>query len=172
MANLQLTEGLHFLPVPYAKAFDEGYFIASPTHDDYPKLIEPGKSVDTISVGAMLISYNWPKTNDRYRRVANFLEALFSKIGEFQKPPRHPKWREVNLASTLPGWTRFEPAEIWRNLNGAGGAQASAVDLRAQFGSYLSARGIAGRQSPAKTPKQREQLFQDFMKWNRARERH
>jgi hypothetical protein len=53
MANLQLTQGLHFLPVPYAKAFDEDYFIASLTHDDYPKPIEPGKSVDTISVGAV-----------------------------------------------------------------------------------------------------------------------
>jgi len=119
------------------RRFDWDYFIASLTHDDYPKLIEPGKSVDTISVGAMLSSYNWPKTNDRYRRVANFLEALFSKIGEFQKPPRHPKWREVDLASTLPGWTRFEPAEIWLNLNGAGVAQALAADFRAQLGSYL-----------------------------------
>jgi uncharacterized protein len=58
MANLQLTEELHFLPVPYAKAFDEDYFIASLTHDGYPKLIEPSKSVDTISVGAVLIWYN------------------------------------------------------------------------------------------------------------------
>jgi TRAP transporter TAXI family solute receptor len=172
IANLKATDGLHLVPVPYARAFDEDYFLASLTHDDYPGLIEPGKSVDTISVGAVLISYNWPKTNDRYRRVANFVEALFSKIGEFQKPPRHPKWREVNLASTLPGWTRFEPAEIWLNLSGNTGAQASAADFRAQFGSYLNSRGIASAESAAKTPEQREQLFQDFMKWNRARESH
>jgi hypothetical protein len=73
--------------------------------------------------------------------VANFLEALFSKIGESsEKPPRHPKWREVDLALTLAGWTWFEPAEIWLNLNGAGGARAAATDFRAQFCSYLSAR--------------------------------
>jgi hypothetical protein len=104
--------------------------------------------------------------------VANFLEARFSKIGESsEKPPRHPKWREVNLALTLAGWTWFEPAEIWLNLNGAGGARAAAADLRAQFCSYLSARH-RGTRSSAKTPEQREQLFQDFMKWNRARESH
>jgi uncharacterized protein len=111
-------------------------------------------------------------TEDQRSLSAGGELRLFSKIGEFQKPPRHPKWREVNLASTLPAWTRFEPAEIWLNLNGAGGAQASAADFRAQFGSYLSARGIAGTQSPANTPEQCEQLFQDFMKWNHARESH
>jgi hypothetical protein len=46
------TANLHFLPGPCAKAFDADYFIASLTHDDDPKLIEPGKSVDVISLGA------------------------------------------------------------------------------------------------------------------------
>jgi hypothetical protein len=70
--------------------------------------------VDTVAVSAVLFAYGWPKTNvDRYRRVQRFVEAFFPRIGDFQRPPRHPKWHDVNLAATLPGWTRFEAAQAW-----------------------------------------------------------
>jgi hypothetical protein len=42
--------------------------------------------------------------------VAKFAEALFSRFAEFKKPPRHPKWREVDLSRDLPGWQRFPAA--------------------------------------------------------------
>jgi hypothetical protein len=45
--------------------------------------------------------------------VQRFVEAFFPKIAFFQQPPRHPKWHDVNLAATLPGWTRFEAAQAW-----------------------------------------------------------
>jgi len=41
------------------------------------------------------------------------VEAFFPKIAFFQQPPRHPKWHDVNLAATLPGWPRFEAAQEW-----------------------------------------------------------
>src|SRR6202008_2604047 len=60
------------------------------------------------------IAYDWPKPNqDRYQRVQRFVEAFFPKIAELQKPPRHVKWREVNLQATLPGWKRFDAAQAW-----------------------------------------------------------
>jgi hypothetical protein len=61
----------------------------------------------------VLAVYNWPSNHHRYRRTANFINALFSKFAEFQKPPRHPKWKEVNLAATLNGWKRFPTAQQW-----------------------------------------------------------
>jgi uncharacterized protein len=102
------------------------------------------------------------------------LKRSFSKIGEFQKPPRHPKWREVNLASAFcragPGSSRRRSGSI-RTAPAAPGPRRPIS--AAQFASHLSARGgSAGAQSPAKTPEQREQLFQSFMKRNRAREGH
>ena len=36
------------------------------------------------------------------------LEGL---LEAFLRPPRHPKWREVNLAARVPGWTRLRAAE-------------------------------------------------------------
>ncbi len=52
-----------------------------------------GQTVDTIAVPSVLAVYNWPKNTDRYRRVARFVEALYTKWDKFQEPPRHPKWK-------------------------------------------------------------------------------
>jgi TRAP-type uncharacterized transport system substrate-binding protein len=114
MLKLSRSDGLHFVPIPYPGQLIGNYLPATLAHDDYPELIAPGETVDTVAVGAVLIAYNWPKTNiDRYRRVQRFVEAFFPRIAEFQRSPRHPKWRDVNLAATLPGWTRFEAAQAW-----------------------------------------------------------
>ena len=94
----------------------------------------------------------------RVCRPQRFVEAFFPNIGELQKPPHHPKWREVNLAATLPGWTRFEAAQQWldsqpgqtqRNIpnnSGAPADQTAATD---------------GVRSASST----EQLFQEFLMW-------
>src|SRR5215467_4638555 len=114
MAKLNRNDRLHFVPIPYPTQLIGDYLPATLTHDDYPEFVPAGQSVDTVAVGAVLIAYNWQKTNpDRYRRVQRFVEAFFPNIAEFQKPPRHVKWREVNLAATLPGWNRFEAAQAW-----------------------------------------------------------
>ncbi len=115
MSKLNSADGLHFVPVPYPPQLIVDYYPSTLTHDDYPDVIAAGQSVDTISVGAVLIAYNWQKkaNADRYRRVQRFVEAFFPKIAEFRKPPRHAKWREVNLATKLPGWSRFEAAQTW-----------------------------------------------------------
>src|SRR6516165_4194587 len=136
MLKLSRSDGLHFVPIPYPRQLIGDYLPATLAHDDYPELIASSETVDTVAVGAVLIAYNWPKTNvDRYRRVQRFVEAFFPKLDEFQKPPRHPKWREVNIAATLPGWNRFPAAQEWldnqqrpearRNTNGAPSEQAA-----------------------------------------------
>jgi uncharacterized protein len=119
MLKLSGSDGLHFVSLPYPGQLVGDYLPATLTHSDYPELIAANETVDTVAVGAVLISYNWPKTNvDRYRRVQRFVEAFFPRITEFQRPPRHPKWRDANLAATLPGWTRFEAAQAWLESHG------------------------------------------------------
>jgi uncharacterized protein len=114
MSKLTRNDQLHFVSIPYHSQLIDSYLPATFGRDDYPELVPPGKTVDTVAVGAVLIAYNWPKANiDRYRRVQRFVEAFFPRISDFQKPPRHPRWSEVNLAATLPGWTRFEVAQQW-----------------------------------------------------------
>jgi hypothetical protein len=62
-------------------------------------------------VPAVLAVFNWPRGSDRYRRIERFVERLFTNWDQFLVAPRHPKWRDVNLGATVPGWTRHIVAE-------------------------------------------------------------
>jgi TRAP-type uncharacterized transport system substrate-binding protein len=110
-AKIPPNSGLHFVPIPFSKAFSDYYALGELASKDYPTLIPAGQSVDTIAVPAVLAVFNWPKNTDRYRRVERFVENLFTRWEKFRQPPRHPKWRDVNLAATVPGWTRWAFAD-------------------------------------------------------------
>ena len=159
MSKLGGQDGLHLVPIPYPKQLQDDYLPATLTHDDYPDLIAPGESVNTVAVSAVLIAYNWPKTNlDRYERVQRFVEAFFPKIAEFQKPPRHVKWREVNLTATLPGWKRFDAAQAWLD-------QHSGADTNPSAAAEQAAASSAGQPLPDRS----SALYQEFLKWRQAR---
>jgi len=163
-AALKASDGFRLLPIAYSNALQNDYLPAVLTHVDYPNLIEVGQTVDTIAVGAVLIAYNWPRNTDRYRRIAKFVDAFFPRIADFQKPPRHPKWREVNLAATVPGWKRFAAADEWLDRNRTSQDQS----VRQRFDQFLK-RSANAAKGPSKD---REQLFEEFLKWNRSQESH
>jgi uncharacterized protein len=183
MLKLSRQDGLHFIPIPYPTQLIGDYLPATLTHDDYPDFMGPGETVDTVAVGTVLIAYNWSKTNvDRYRRVQRFVEAFFPKITEFKKPPRHPKWREVNLSATLEGWERFEAARMWldnrreerrRNPNDDDNKnepitpeQANARQTVASTGSVAPPGGGANQlQQQWVDPA----LFREFLQWRQMR---
>lgn len=114
-ANIKPESGLKFVSVPYEKAIQANYLPADITNDDYPVLVAKEQPVNTIAANTILISFNWPKGSARYERTTKFVDAFFSKIDEFHKPPRSPLWKSVNLATDIPGWTRFPAAEEWLN---------------------------------------------------------
>ena len=155
MSTLNLADGLHLLSVPFRRAFFEDYLPTTFTHDDYPNMIPQGQSIATIADGMVLIAYNWPKNTDRYRRVQAFVGAFFPRVAEFQKPPHHPKWHEVNLRTVLPGWTRLEPAQAWLNSHPESDAGQGAVALGPTS---------AGTSAADTDPK----LFEEFLRWKRA----
>lgn len=165
MAELKAAEGFRFLPIPFAKQLQEDYLPATLSSNDYPGMIEADKRIDTVAVGAVLVGYNWWDGSDRYRAMEKFVQAFFPKLAEFQKPPRHPKWRETNLAATLPGWTRFQPAQTWLEKN----RDKPELETREQFEQFLIARRFA---VPDETPgpQEKEKLFQEFLKWRQAHE--
>jgi TRAP-type uncharacterized transport system substrate-binding protein len=152
---------IRLLPVPYDHRLQQDYLPATLTHKDYPGIIPPGQSVDTIAYGAVMICYNWPKGSDRYQRIANFVDRFFSHFAEFQKPPRHPTWREVNLAADLPGWKRFPEAQAWLDQHRLPTPQVSAQ--QADFDQFLAQR--AGATPDLNTEQQRDALFREFLQW-------
>jgi len=110
-AKIPPDSGLHFVPIPFSKTFADYYALGELTNKDYPTLVPESQPVDTIAVPTVLAVFNWAKGTDRYRRVEKFVEALFTKWDKFREPSRHPKWRDVNLAATVPGWNRWGVAE-------------------------------------------------------------
>lgn len=101
--------GLKLLAVPATPALLETYLPAQFGRADYPGLVAGETPVETVAVGAVMAVYAWAPATERHRKVARFVEALTTKFPAFLQPPRHPKWREVNLAAQVPGWTRFVP---------------------------------------------------------------
>lgn len=125
-AKLKPEPGFHFLPVEYDTHFADYYAPTTLTNADYPALIPAGTQTPTLAVATVLAVYNWPKGSERYRRVARFIEAYFAKFPQLQQPPFQPKWREINLAGSVPGWSRYHVAEeALSRLNGAAPARAT-----------------------------------------------
>jgi TRAP-type uncharacterized transport system substrate-binding protein len=148
------SDGVHFLPIDYSRELlQQGYLPSTLRHEDYPNIIEAGESVDTIAIKSALFAYNWPIRNERLQLLELFVQTLFSRFPEFLGDAHHPKWREVNLVALLPGWQRFRPAERW--LERQSGGEAA---LRKAFGRFLEQRSISN-------PPNREELFQEFMRW-------
>jgi len=150
--------GLHLLPVPYTKALADLYVIGEFTSADYPNLIPPGERIDTIAVPSVLAVYNWPKNSDRYRRVERFVQYLFNRWDKLTQPPFHPRWRDVNLAATVPGWTRYSASEEMLQRVGQGSTdQAMARDFQA----YMTRQVRTAPRSDA----ERDAVFRQFMLW-------
>ncbi len=168
-AKIPANSGLHLVPIPFTKSYEDYYALGEFTSQEYPTLVPPGQVTDTIAVPAVLAVFNWQRNTDRYRRVQRFVEAFFTKFDQFQQPPRHPKWRDVNLAATVPGWTRWPPAEeMLQRLRQANGVTAQPAATAAEFSAFLRDKGVTSVQQ---TQEQREALFREFLQWQQARQR-
>jgi TRAP-type uncharacterized transport system substrate-binding protein len=154
------NSGLHLVPIPFTNTFADYYTLGEFETKDYPSLVAEGQKVDTIAVPTVLAVFNWPRGSDRYRRIERFVERLFTKWDQFLVAPRHPKWRDVNLGATVPGWTRYIIAE--QMLGRFHGPSVSAQeDISRDFQAFLNRIGTGAPQSQA----DREALFREFLQW-------
>jgi len=161
-ADIPSASGIHFLPIAIDQALlSQTYLPAEFTHQTYPLLVPEGASVPTIAVGDVMAVYAWAPHTERYNKVARFVDAFFSHFDEFQKPPRHPKWREVNLAAQVPGWTRFAPAQEWLDQRAA--TVAANDNLQQDFNRFVAVKISSGEI----TPSERDTLFKEFLQWRR-----
>jgi TRAP-type uncharacterized transport system substrate-binding protein len=179
LAKVKKEDGVHFLPLEQETLpnHDLGelfanYLPADLTHDHYPNLIAEGTTVPTIANRALLVAYTWPENSPRYKKIAKFVDAFFSKIDQFNNSSRHPKWREVNLSAEMPGWTRYKPAAEWlaAHRNQALSANSditldrSPPELRLAFENFMQKYTSSSGQKTLSTT-ERELLFVKFMKF-------
>lgn len=147
---------LHLVPVEYEKSLQDEYLPSRLSSADYPNLVSDAAPVDTIAAEAVLASYKWPPASDRYRRLALLVDSLFTHVAQLQRPPFHPKWKEVALKAPVTGWTRFLAAQEWIDRN------------------YPSAAAPAAATAAAEVPRDSkldrdDPLFREFLEWRASR---
>jgi TRAP transporter TAXI family solute receptor len=142
-ADVSTDSGIHFLPVQLTQVLAQTYLPDQFTHDTYPLLVPANATVPTIAV----------------------VDAFFGKFDQFQQPPRHPKWREVNLTAEVPGWTRFQPAQDWLVQQTTAGTAGAATQAR--FNTFLSQTTPGMNSKLADAAK--VALFQQFLAWDKQR---
>ena len=155
--------GYKLLDVPFAGSLRDEYLPATISQNDYPNLLGKGEKVETIATTTILISFNWQSGTVRYNRTARFVEALFSKFSDLQRSPRHPAWKTVNLASTVPGLQRFAPAQEWLDRNDQSAISRAIAGTLAPRPAARGTNGLA--------PVDTERLFREFMEYTRRSRR-
>jgi uncharacterized protein len=155
----------HLVSIPYERSLHDVYVPNSFSSDEYPNLVPPGATVDTVSASTVLMVYNWPVDSDRYRRVARFVDSLFGKLDQLQQPPRHPNWRDTALSASIPGLQRFKAAQDWLDNNKKAGVSGT-VPMSEEFRKFVGQSKNRTNRSPDETAR----LYNDFLKWLRAKE--
>jgi TRAP transporter TAXI family solute receptor len=160
VAEISATDGLHLLPIEFGAGLEESYLPTGFDRDDYPNLIEMETEIPSVATGLVLLTAASKDDAGHAERVARFVDTLFSRFGELKANGKHPKWREINLAASLPGWTRNAAADAWLT-----GQQKESARRDPQV-------GIETGVTPSHLPvgqDQREALFKQYMEWQRAK---
>lgn len=157
--------GFKFLPVEYSDKL-EYYLPAYLESKDYPALIPEGQRIETIAVPALLAVYDWPRDTDRYQRVSRLVDYIYDRFPRLQSEPGyHPKWKDVNLAASVPGWKRFQPMQD--KIDQIAKARPP-LQARPKIDHAL-ARAQAARAAPD-NPQEQERLFQQFIEWTKQKQ--
>jgi uncharacterized protein len=165
IAAIPANSGIHLLPVSFSESLAANYLPTRLAGADYPNFIEPGSEVPTVATGLVLLAVTSAEGSGSAERVARFVETVFPRFVELQAEGRHPKWREVNIAASLPGFKRNAAAASWllgeqdRSKKGPAIAKADA------------SQGPQLVRSPSMSKEQKETLFERFIEWQRGNER-
>jgi TRAP-type uncharacterized transport system substrate-binding protein len=154
------NRALHLVPIPFDPRLQDLYLPTTLSSEEYPNLLSPGETIETLAASQLLVTFNWPENSERYKKVARFVDAFFGKIDEFQKPPRHPKWSESSIVAAVPGWQRFKASEDWLIAHNL--AQSAESD-KLKFQRFLNDTRMQAGTDPAKS----DELFRQFQEWQK-----
>jgi TRAP transporter TAXI family solute receptor len=166
--DVRQQDHVHFLAIPLKPEIVSAYIPARLTSDDYPSVVAADGSVDTVAVGAVMLAANLIQGSERSRNVASFVEAFFTQFPKLLEEGHHPKWNEVNLAAELPGWHRYGPADSWIKHNGGAPVAINEQQMREIFTRFLDER-TRSTGGQALTAQQKDELFDQFKKWQQGK---
>jgi len=163
--KMQVEPGFHFLAIPYSEKFADYYVPSTISYKDYPTLLKDGEELETIGNQVVLAVYNWPIGTDRYRRLERFIQYFFERFDKLRQPPFHPKWKDINLAGTVPGWTRYPAAD---RMLAKVMAEAKVRDRIATTTTNAAAQP-RGPENPYAEVTDEQRLFQEFLDWKKKK---
>jgi len=161
--NLNLSDGVHFLPVGVPGGKPVGLFPTQIQPADYPLLsggeAGAGRPAATIEVSLVLACYNWPPATPMFMGLARLADLLI----------RHGSGlRGFDMTVEVPGWQRFPPVAAW--LAGGGHKTVRETALTQRRLPSTESIDTSHTSIPAEaelTKKQKEQLLQQFLEWRR-----
>jgi len=160
VSAIPVNAGIRLLPIPFGVPLEATYLPTRLESKDYPNLIRAGGEVATIATGMVLLAARSKTDPGSQQRVDRFVAAVFLRFAELQAQGRHPKWREVNLAASLPGFKRTRSAEAWLAARPAEPARPMAA----------SAGQAPALPEDLMSKEQQEALFTRFIEWQRGKE--
>ena len=135
VSAIPANAGIHLLPISFDLSLETTYLPTRLNAGDYPNLIAAGSEVATVATGMVLLAARSKADPGAPERVARFVGAVFPRFAELQAQGRHPKWRDVNLAASLPGFKRNAAAETWLARPAGRGGTADGGPRRCRPGS-------------------------------------
>jgi TRAP transporter TAXI family solute receptor len=162
VSAIPANAGIRLLPIPFGAPLEASYLPTEIEPDAYPNLIQSRAGVTTVATGMALVAAKLKNDPGVQERVTRFISTIFPRFAKLQVDSRHPKWREVNLAASLPGYTRSRAAETW--LSGRSEAEARPVASASAAPAPSLGEGLMSNE-------QKEALFKRFIQWQRGKER-
>ena len=170
LAEIEQTDQLRIIDVPFQDDVPNVYYPTSLTSVDYPRLIPRGRTVATVGTAAILMVFNFKPGNERYGKVARFVDSFLSRLDDLQRDPRHPRWRDMNLTANVRGMERFPLVEDWLakyRTTAVAGHRTRKPSLRQTFEAFIETQAAAGRATDLLRSSKAE-LYQRFIAWRRG----
>ncbi|MCH9808507.1 MAG: hypothetical protein K0U74_12310 [Alphaproteobacteria bacterium] len=163
---------LRFVDIPFSDKLPDVYFPIQLTSADYPDLILPGQSISTVATPSIMLAFNFAQASPRRRKITRFVDAFLSRLGDLQRSPRHPRWRDVNLGAAIAGMQRYTPVAQWLQNNPLPRAVARAKPKKGRrsvedlFKAFIAAESASGGAEQLLRLKKPE-LFARFKAWQK-----
>ena len=112
------NRALHLVPIDYDSRLQDMYLPTTISAEDYPNLLSPGETIDTIATSVLLVSFDWPENSERYNRVATIRGCVLLEDGRVPQaaPPSEMERSEhirghSRLAAVQGGGRMADPAQ-------------------------------------------------------------
>jgi TRAP-type uncharacterized transport system substrate-binding protein len=156
LAKIDTKDGLTILPIPSHAELARVYAPQIFDGKDYPGLIDGKDMVESLSVGTMLAVYDWPAGSAGAKKLEALTTTLFASSDLLHEGTRRAHWRDVNLAASVPGWTRYGPAMAWLK-------KSAPPPLENEFTSFVA-------QAEPQATGGEEALFARFLAWQKRKD--